>query len=118
MTDRQAVTDRMKWQSCLFWGDVRCAECGLPISDEDEIEWDHRHALVHGGRHHYSNVRPLHVTCHTQKTIRDVKALAKVKRLEKKRNGEVPKPKKPFPKGRKLQSRGFQKRPAAESARP
>lgn len=100
MTPRKAITDRMKWQSCLFWAELRCPECDVILNPEDDIEWDHAHALAFDGPHHHANIRPMHTNCHTQKTIRDVKALAKVKRLEKKRNGEA-KPKKPWPKSRK-----------------
>lgn len=81
MSARKPLTDRIKWQSALYWGDVKCHECRERLTAECEMEWDHVHALVHGGAHHYSNIRPMHVTCHTQKTIRDVKANAKVKRL-------------------------------------
>ncbi len=106
MTKRKAITDRMKWQGCLYWGVVVCIECGVAIFPTDDIEWDHAHAIVFDGPHEYTNIRPMHATCHTQKTIRDVKALAKVKRLEKKRNGVAEKPK------RKIPSRPFRRKAA------
>src|ERR1051326_6922174 len=110
MTARKPITDKMKWQALLYWNDIPCPECGVFLCSTDDIEWDHRQALIHDGEHDCSNIEPLHATCHTQKTIRGVKALAKVKRLEKKRNGEPEKPKRNWPKGRKLQSRPFQKK--------
>lgn len=101
MTERKAITDRMKVQSCFFWGDIRCGECDEIMSVHDEIEWDHAHALAFDGAHHPANIRPLHAKCHTQKTIRDVKALAKVKRLEKARLGLAKASSSPMPCGRK-----------------
>ncbi len=103
MTKRKVITDRMKWQSCIYWGGVVCAECGGHLVPADAIEWDHVRALVFEGPHEYENIHPMHADCHRQKTIRDVKALAKVKRLENKRNGKVGKPK------RKIRSAGFSK---------
>lgn len=108
---RQPITDRMKWQCLLFWGHNYCPECDEPIMLGQQIEWDHRHALIHGGEHDYSNIAPLHATCHTQKTIRDVKANAKVKRIIKKRNGTArPKRKIPAKLDHKWQSRPMQSR--------
>lgn len=96
MSKRKPISDRLKWQSLLYWHSVECLECGELITPRDDIEWDHRHALVHGGAHVWSNIAPLHAACHTQKTIRDVKANAKVKRIIKKRNGEA-RPKRKIP---------------------
>lgn len=98
---RKAISDKMKIHSLLFWGNIRCPECHGDLQCDDEIEWDHRHALVFNGKHAYDNIRPLHATCHTQKTIRDVKANAKVKRIAaggKKRKGPP------------IKSRGFDKK--------
>lgn len=54
------------------------------------IEFDHVHADVHGGAHHYENLRPLPKKAHQKKTAKDVKANAKVKRI---RGERKPKPK-------------------------
>ena len=97
---RKAITDKMKWQALLCWNGIRCPECFAPVEATEEMEWDHRQALIHGGEHHYSNIRVMHTHCHARKTARDVKANAKVKRLAKG-------PKKP--KGRKMQSKPFPK---------
>jgi hypothetical protein len=85
LTKRKAITDRMKVDSMLFWFPPPCAECGDPIYHWQKVEWDHVHAIVFDGPHDVGNIRPLHAMCHTEKTIRDVKALAKVKRLQKAR---------------------------------
>ncbi len=98
MTARKAISDKMKWQSLIFWNEIRCPECAIFLNETDEIEWDHRHAIVFDGPHEYTNIMPMHEACHTKKTIRDVKANAKIKRIQK-----GPKQ----PKGRKLQSRPF-----------
>src|SRR5579859_3281988 len=97
---------------CLLWiantlaqrlemAGITCPECGNPIEPGQRIEWDHRHAVVFDGPHEYQNLRPIHYDpCHKKKTARDVKANAKVKRLQqggRKRRGK------------QLQSRPFQK---------
>lgn len=70
---------------CLLWragGPVfTCGICNKVLLPEQEIEFDHIHADVHGGPHEYKNLRPLHKTCHKAKTKTDVQANAKVKRL-------------------------------------
>ncbi len=67
MTARKAITDRMKWEALLYWNDVVCPECDVFLRSTDDIEWDHRHALVHGGakaNHENANLssenRPTH----------------------------------------------------------
>lgn len=82
----------------------RCVACGLAIHPEHIIQFDHRHADIHGGPHEYQNLRPLHYECHKAKTKRDVQANAKVKRIAK--GGRKRK-------GRKMKSRPFQKKKAA-----
>lgn len=96
MADRKAITPQLKVKSLIYWAEPKCPECREQIFAWQDIEWDHRHALCLGGDDDFRNVRPLHATCHTQKTIRDVKANAKVKRIIKKRNGEA-RPKKKIP---------------------
>ncbi len=102
-TPRQTITADMKIDCLLYRYAVTCAICGKDLRPGDVIEWDHVAALVHGGQHVFSNLRPLHEVCHAEKTKRDVAANAKVKRLLGETcNG----PKK------KIQSPGFQKRTA------
>ena len=99
---RRAITDKMKWQSLLYWGRHICPECKEVVSHGAEIEWDHRHALVHLGPHEPQNIRAIHASCHKLKTARDIKANAKVKRIAK--GGKTVRH--PMKKGR-----GFQKKP-------
>jgi 5-methylcytosine-specific restriction endonuclease McrA len=79
----------------------KCTECGKPIFSGQKIQFDAVHAHKLGGEHGYMDLRPIHYDpCHKNKTARDVKAIAKVKRLR----GETctgPKrkiPSRPFPK--------------------
>lgn len=85
-----------------------CPECREPILPGQVIQFDHRHADVHGGPHNYKAIRPVHYDpCHKKKTARDIAANAKVKRLRGETKGR---PKKKWAKGRKLQSKPFPKK--------
>jgi len=77
-----------------------CEACGGP----GPFERDHRHAVALGGGNELDNLALLCIGCHAEKTRRDVKAIAKAKRIARKLAGTWPKH------GRKLQSRGFDKR--------
>lgn len=103
-TKRQGITPAMKVSCLLFRWFTPCSICGLRIDPEGKVEWDHVHALVHDGAHHYTNLRPVHAECHKAKSAKDVKANAKIKRIR----GET----KQGPK-RKIPSRPFQKKRAA-----
>lgn len=59
--------------------------CGEEFNETDTIEYDHMHALCFDGPDKEENFRPLHFLCHKKKTRSDVKALGKVKRLERAR---------------------------------
>jgi 5-methylcytosine-specific restriction enzyme A len=100
MNKRQAITEGMKLDSILYRYAVTCGLCRLELSPGDRIEWDHVHALVHGGAHVFTNIRPVHFECHKEKTARDIAANAKVKRL---RGETCQGPKK------EIHSRGFDK---------
>ncbi len=109
-TKRQAITDRMKLDCLLFRHCIKCGICGKELSPANEIEWDHVHALVHGGAHVFTNIRPVHAECHKEKTARDVAANAKVKRLRGETcNGPTRKiPSRPMQSGgQKIPSRPF-----------
>lgn len=100
------VTPAMK-VNCLLWlCAINCPECHQPVLPEQRIEWDHRHCVALAGPHEYQNLRPVHYDCHKKKSARDVKAIAKAKRLAN------PKPsKRPMKSsGRKMPSRPFPKR--------
>lgn len=81
MNKRLPITPEMKIDSLLYRHAVTCGLCGGELSPGDKIEWDHVHALVHGGPHVFTNIRPVHFECHKEKTARDVAANAKVKRI-------------------------------------
>ncbi len=81
MTKRKAVTPDMKIKSLLFRGEHFCQMCNVQILPGDPIDWDHIHALVHGGAHNWTNIRPLHRECHKRKTRGDIQMNAKVKRI-------------------------------------
>lgn len=100
MAQREAITWPMKIDCLLFRYNITCGICGGDIKPGQEIEWDHVHALVHGGPHIFTNLRPVHYDpCHKRKSAQDVKANAKVKRLRGETcNGPTKKiPSRPFP---------------------
>lgn len=98
---RQAITPAMKINCVLWLAGIACPECHEPVLPGQRIEWDHRHCVALDGPHEYQNLRPVHYDpCHKKKTARDIKALAKTKRLR----GET----KTGPKA-KIANRGFDK---------
>lgn len=109
MTKRKAITTAMKVKCLLSRSCVYCTDCNNRILPDDIIEWDHVHALVHGGAHTWGNLRPLHKQCHMHKTVRDIQANAKVKRILADKPSKHPMKSS----GRKIASRPFQKRNAA-----
>lgn len=78
---RQAITDKMKLDCLLYRCTVKCGICGDELYPNDEIEWDHIQALVHSGAHVFTNIRPVHLECHKDKTARDIAAKAKGDRI-------------------------------------
>ena len=93
------VSRKMAVDCLLYWFGVMhvtilCPECGEPILPEQNIQFDHRHAIVHNGPHEYQNLRPIHYDpCHKAKTKRDNQANAKVKRIRDETKRRVkPKP--------------------------
>lgn len=50
----------------------KCSNCGMEIGARNPWEIDHKIALVNGGLHAESNLRPLCRGCHCVKTISDV----------------------------------------------
>lgn len=93
--------------------DGRCAR--LDCEETEGLEIDHIIALALGGKDEDANLEPLCRHHHAAKTVRDVKMIARSKRLEKKHFGPKPEPKmksgKPnWPKGRKIASRPFERR--------
>lgn len=80
-TKREAITPAMKIDCLLFRYSITCGICGREIGPGTPVEWDHVHALVHGGPHIFTNLRPVHERCHKAKTKADVQANAKIKRI-------------------------------------
>lgn len=105
---RKSITSEMKWKALLTRQYIPCGICGERVRTEQEIDWDHVHALVHGGLHHFGNIRPVHAECHKIKTAQDIKDNAKVKRLLNPMPSRHPMQNS----GRKLPSRPFPKRVA------
>lgn len=93
---------------CLLWyfateadAGLCCHICDNALEMGQDIQFDHIHAIVHGGPHEYENLRPVHAECHKKKTKADVQAKAKGDRIL---GLTCNKPKKKMP------SRPFQKR--------
>ena len=105
---RKPIRERMKIDTLLFRNNVVCGVCGDMLYPGQPIEWDHIHALAHGGDHTYLNLRPLHPECHKPKTARDIRDNAKVKRLANPKPSRHPM----VSSGRKIPSRPFPKRVA------
>lgn len=99
-TKRQAITPAMKIDALLYREKTLCSLCSEWVLPGQEIEWDHIHALVHGGQHDYTNLRPVHAGCHKKKTAQDIKANAKIKRIrgETKQGPKRAIPSRPWPK--------------------
>lgn len=61
---------------------LACSLCGQELLPGQNIHFDHIHAVVFDGPHEYMNLRPIHFhPCHKEKTARDNKDNAKVKRI-------------------------------------
>jgi len=89
---------------------------GQPIRPGDEYEIDHIIAICNGGENRESNLAPVLVATHKEKTRRDRKAKQKADNIIKRDYGMK------APPARKIQGRGFQKtrkqRPAPAKVLP
>lgn len=81
--DDQAIPPRVKIRIFDRAG-KRCAECTLPIIGKLRPEYDHKVALINGGKHCESNLQLLCSECHKTKTRSDVaeKSVMARKRLK------------------------------------
>jgi 5-methylcytosine-specific restriction enzyme A len=105
-----AIPKRVKLRVLLAYGG-KCHRTGHKFRPGDRIEYDHVKALCNGGENRESNLAPiLGGKPHQAKTAADVAERVKIDRLRAKHLGLWPEPK------RKLQSRGFDKRPVAARA--
>ena len=70
-----------------------CYLCGRPFTDGKKVALDHVEALINGGENRESNLRPVHVGCHAEKTRADVAEKAKIaaKRQKHRRIVDAPK---------------------------
>jgi 5-methylcytosine-specific restriction endonuclease McrA len=99
ITARKAFTPKQRLEVLLACKG-RCAICREKITGPFEVE--HRVPLALGGTNDPSNLEAVHPTpCHALKTLADVKAIAKARRLA----GETC----AGPTKRPLKSRGFDK---------
>jgi hypothetical protein len=91
-----------------FYG--RCGNCWVevPVSGPG-VHWDHRNPLGLTGTNDLENWQPLCDDCDAEKTPNDWKSIAKSNRLIKK-NAPPETRALAKPKGRKLQSRPFQRK--------
>ncbi|MGN6537592.1 MAG: HNH endonuclease [Mesorhizobium sp.] len=66
----------------------KCHTCGVVIVGK---KWalDHVKALVNGGENRQSNLKPIHIACHAEKTAADVKEKAKVAKVRGKHIGAI-----------------------------
>lgn len=84
--------------------------CAYPACEECEgLQIDHVICLELGGRDDDSNMEPLCAAHHKQKTARDLRMIAKARRIRKRLEG-LRKPRRPIP-ARKLQSAPFRSHP-------
>lgn len=79
MVDRRSLSQKRRAQIVLAQ-DGRCYVCGCRLH-YGRFEIDHRQALVHGGDDADDNLAALCVTCHCEKTRKDVKGLRKATRI-------------------------------------
>ena len=85
-----------------------CYLCKRDFRDGKKIAFDHVTALINGGENRESNLRPVHVACHADKTAADVAEKAKIaaKRRKHRRIVDAPKMRSaPFPTSSKAAKR-------------
>lgn len=85
----------------------KCHLCGQPIIGK---KWalDHVKALINGGENRETNLKPIHIACHREKTAADVAEKARIAAKRRKHIGIVDAPKmqgRPFQKSRKAARR-------------
>ena len=79
-----------------------CGLCGAPIKPpHDKWALDHIIPLAGGGEDTDDNLHPVHVRCHAEKTLDDVKRIAKGKRVRAKHIGTASPTSRPMPGSRR-----------------
>jgi 5-methylcytosine-specific restriction protein A len=86
MIRRQFSVRALRGRLADFGGRCACG-CGQEITAATGLEWDHVIPLELGGDDDLENLQPLTAKCHRAKTQRDVKAIAKAKRVQAKHLG-------------------------------
>lgn len=103
--DDTPIPKRVKLRILIAYGG-RCHRTKHKFRPGDPIEFDHIKALCNGGENRESNIAPiLGGKVHREKTAADVAERAHVDRMKAKHLGI-------WPRGQKIQSRGFDKRRA------
>lgn len=102
--ERKPITQAMQLALWKEYGQVVCAGCGDTVDDWN-MNWDHWLAIVDGGAHEVSNLRPICLPCHKEKSASEHKNNAKAKRLAAAREAHQRGEKK----ASRLRSRGFDK---------
>lgn len=103
-TDDEKVPPRVRLRVFEAHGG-KCWLSGRKIMGGEPWDLDHKVALCNGGRHAEDNLAPALRDKHREKTAEDVAIKAKTQRTRLKHLGQ-------WPKGQRIQSRGFSRRPA------
>jgi 5-methylcytosine-specific restriction endonuclease McrA len=106
--DDQAIPPRIKIKIFDKHGG-HCALCTRKIMGSLRPAYDHRIALINGGKHAESNLQLLCVPCHKEKSRADVAEKSKVARVRAKHIGIKTN-------RRKIQSAGFKRSEPQHSA--
>lgn len=90
---------RVKLRVFLAYDGV-CGESGRKIQPGEAWQVDHIRAIINGGENRESNLQPVLVEAHKEKTRRDVKEKAKADRIRKRHLGIENPSKRKLPGGR------------------
>lgn len=101
--DDQSIPPRVRLRVFNRYAGV-CYLSGRKITPSDKWEIEHIKALCNGGEHRESNFAPVLADKHKEKTKADVAEKSKVARIRAKHLGLHKR------NGRKIQSRGFERR--------
>lgn len=100
MSDRRSFT-RSQRIDVLHANSGQCHHCHQTINPaREEFEVEHVVPLALGGTDDVSNLKPIHLHCHREKTRSDVKKIAKAKRVKAKHEGRFRPPRHQLPGGK------------------
>lgn len=103
-TDDSPIPPRVKAR-VFVKHEGRCYLSGRKILAADKWDCDHIVAIINGGENRETNLAPALHDKHVEKTRDDLAVKSKTARIRAKHLGI-------WPKGQKIQSRGFSRRPA------